>query len=142
MSADLLPDPATDFGARVRERLANDHTIWLTTVGKDGTPQPNPVWFLLEGDELLIYNIASANRLVHIRQRPRVSLNFDSDKGDDIVVIIGEARDASDAPPPHENPAYVTKYGDAMVRISGSLEKFAAVYHVGMRVKMTKVRGF
>jgi PPOX class probable F420-dependent enzyme len=137
-----LPDAGTKFGARVRHRLANEQSIWLTTIGRDGTPQPNPVWFLLDGDELLIYNIASANRLVHIRQRPRVSLNFDSTDGDDVVVITGDAREAPDELPPDQNPAYVQKYGDAMVRVSGSREKFAATYHVGLRVSISKVRGF
>jgi hypothetical protein len=30
-------------GERVRRRLTGEMTIWLTTVGRDGTPQPNPV---------------------------------------------------------------------------------------------------
>lgn len=141
MATDQLPDPDTKFGARVRERLANDHTIWLTTIGKDGTPQPNPVWFLLDGDDLLVYSVESANRLAHIRQRPRVSLNLDSDNGSDVVVITGEARPSDDARP-DQNPAYVAKYGDAMVRVSGTHEKFGDTYHVPMRIKIGKVRGF
>ena len=28
--------------------------IWLTTMGSDGTPQPTPVWFLWDGDNLWI----------------------------------------------------------------------------------------
>lgn len=142
MSADKLPDPNTTFGAKVRDRLAADHTIWLTTIGKDGTPQPNPVWFLLDGDEILVYNIETANRLVHVRQRPRVSLNLDSGGGDDIVIITGDARVSPDEPAPNQNPAYVAKYGDAMVGVSGSQEKFAATYHVGIRITIGKVRGF
>ena len=50
----VLPDAGTPFGDRVRERLVDEQVIWLTTVGADGTPQPNPVWFLWtpeEGDE-------------------------------------------------------------------------------------------
>jgi PPOX class probable F420-dependent enzyme len=137
-----LPDASTKFGARVRERLATEHTIWLTTIGKDGTPQPNPVWFLFDGDDILVYNIETANRLVHIRHRPRVSLNFDSVDGEDVVVITGDARLSPDEVSPIQNPAYVEKYGDAMVRVSGSHEKFAAVYHVGIRVRIGKVRGF
>ncbi|HEX3648518.1 MAG TPA: pyridoxamine 5'-phosphate oxidase family protein, partial [Pseudonocardiaceae bacterium] len=71
MAKDRLPDPDSAFGKAVHDRLANEPLIWLTTIGKDGTPQPNPVWFLYEDGEILIYNVASANRLVHIGQRPR-----------------------------------------------------------------------
>ena len=38
----VLPDPQSPFGARVRERLRDENVIWFTTVGADGTPQPNP----------------------------------------------------------------------------------------------------
>ena len=42
MANQVLPDPSTTFGKRVRERLAEEIVVWLTTVGADGTPQPNP----------------------------------------------------------------------------------------------------
>jgi hypothetical protein len=43
-------DLTTDFGKRAAERLAKEKVIWLTTVGVDGAPQPNPVWFVWESD--------------------------------------------------------------------------------------------
>jgi predicted pyridoxine 5'-phosphate oxidase superfamily flavin-nucleotide-binding protein len=30
--------------------LHEAHVIWLTTVDADGTPHPNPVWILWDGD--------------------------------------------------------------------------------------------
>ena len=32
-------------GERVRRRLTGEMTTWLTTVGRDGTPPPNPAGF-------------------------------------------------------------------------------------------------
>ena len=143
MSADRLPDPNTDFGRMVHERLATEHLIWFTTVGRDGTPQPNPVWFLHEDGEILVYNIKSANRLVHIKDRPRVALNFDADdQGNSIVVITGIARAVPDEPLPTENPAYVAKYAEPMANVSGSTEQFAGIYNQAIRIDITKVRGF
>jgi PPOX class probable F420-dependent enzyme len=134
--------PENSFGERVRERLATETVIWFTTVGADGTPQPNPVWFLWEDDGFLVYNRPDAKRLAHIRQRPRVSLNFDGDgRGGDIVVFLGAARQLEGQPLPHEVPEYMTKYGDAMARISGSAEKFSAAYPVPVRIDVTRVRG-
>ncbi|WP_027942604.1 TIGR03667 family PPOX class F420-dependent oxidoreductase [Amycolatopsis taiwanensis] len=135
--------PNSEFGQRVRERLRSEDVIWFSTVGADGTPQPNPVWFLWQENGFLIYNRADAHRLAHIVHRPQVSLNFDSDgQGNDIVVFTGRAVRLEDQPLPHELPAYVEKYGDAMIRIGGSREKFSADYPVAVRVEVTRVRGF
>jgi hypothetical protein len=38
---------------RVAQRLREDAVIWLTTVAANGTPQPNPVWFLWDGHSVL-----------------------------------------------------------------------------------------
>jgi PPOX class probable F420-dependent enzyme len=138
----LLPDPSTPFGRRVRERLRDDPLVWLTTVGDDGTPQPNPVWFLWDGDSVVVYNRADAQRLRHVRTRPRVSLNFDGDgRGGDIVVITGLAELPEAEPPCHEVPAYVAKYGERMTAISGSPEAFNRAYPVPLCVRPVKVRG-
>lgn len=139
----LMVIPESSFGDRVRERLATETVIWFTTVGADGTPQPNPVWFVWDGDGILTYNRPDANRLAHIRRRPQVSLNFDGNgHGGDIVVFRGLARAPDAQPLPHEVPAYLEKYGDAMASISGSPEKFSADYPVPVMVDVQRVRGF
>jgi len=33
------------YGERVRRPLTGEMTIWLTTAGRDGTPQPHPAGF-------------------------------------------------------------------------------------------------
>ena len=73
--------------------MHEEQAIWITTVSKDGTPQPNPVGFLFQEDKsILIYNMVDANRLNHVVERPQVALHFDSDgTGGDIVVFTGTA---------------------------------------------------
>jgi PPOX class probable F420-dependent enzyme len=143
MVNDALPDPSTPFGRRVAQRLDADTLIWLTTVGSDGTPQPNPVWFIAEGTSVLIYNRPDAVRLAHIRRRPRVALNFDSAAdGDDVVVLVGTATIEPDQAPAHEVDAYREKYAERAAGISGDMERFAAEYSVALRVEVDRVRGF
>jgi PPOX class probable F420-dependent enzyme len=138
----VLPDPSTPFGERALNRLNTELVIWLTTVGKDGTPQPNPVWFLLDNDSLLIYNRPDANRINHIKIRPQVALNLDGNgQGGDIIVATGTASLVDDVPPCDELPAYLAKYGDNMTRVAGSPENFAKAYPVAMRIAISKVRG-
>lgn len=144
MTETALPDPGTPFGERVRHRLGAEQVVWLTTVGKDGTPQPNPVWFLLQDDgSILIYNAVRANRIHHVADRPRVALHFDGDgAGGDIVVLAGTAQRADDIAPAHRNEAYRAKYADGMARVSGSAESFSEQYPVPMRIDITRVRGY
>ena len=144
MTESVLSDPNSPFGERVRRRLREEQAIWITTVGKDGTPQPNPVGFLLQDDNsILIYNMARANRINHVVERPRVALHFDGDgHGGDIVVFSGIAPRADDVSPPHENQAWLAKYRDGMARRSGSAEKFSEEFPVPLRIEITGTRGF
>lgn len=140
---DVLPSADTPFGERVRRRLRDEVCIWLTTVGADGTPQPNPVWFVWDDGDVLIYNRDNARRLDHLRGGSRVSLHFNANaRGGDVVVLAGRAEVSAAEPPAHEMAAYLNKYRDDMIRVSGSLEAFSATYSVPLRVRVSRVRGF
>ncbi|MGZ3584918.1 MAG: TIGR03667 family PPOX class F420-dependent oxidoreductase [Ktedonobacterales bacterium] len=137
----VLPDASTPFGERVARRLREEPVIWLTTVADDGTPQPNPVWFLWDQNEILVYNMSGAKRLEHIAHNSRVSLNFDGNgRGGDIIVITGQARLSQD-PPAHQFPAFVEKYNDFIARSFKAPENFASRYPTPIRITPTKVRG-
>jgi PPOX class probable F420-dependent enzyme len=75
------------------------------TVGRDGTPQPNPVGFLWDGgDSLVIYSQAEAGRLANIRRQPQVWLHFYSNGRDHIVVLTGTAEILDDYPAVPDSP--------------------------------------
>ena len=142
MTSEVIPDRATAYGERVRRRLTDEMMIWLTTVGRDGTPQPNPVGFLWDGgDSLLTYSQTDARRLVNIRRQPLVSLNFDSNGGDDIVVLTGTAEILDDYPAVPDNPAWLEKYGEAIDARFGDAVKFAERFSVPVRIHLTRIRG-
>ncbi|WP_329248013.1 TIGR03667 family PPOX class F420-dependent oxidoreductase [Actinoallomurus sp. NBC_01490] len=143
MVSEVIPDRATAYGERVHRRLTEEMAIWLTTVGRDGTPQPNPVGFLWDGgDSVLIYSQANARRLANIRRQPRVSLNFDGNGGDDIVVLTGTAEILDDHPAVPDNPAWLEKYGEAIDARFGDAVSFAERFSVPIRIHLTRVRGF
>jgi PPOX class probable F420-dependent enzyme len=136
-----LPDPTTEFGARVARRLDEEPVAWLTLVDGSGTPQPAPVWFLWGGESALIYSNHAAKRLQHLRRNPRVSLSFDGNGGD-VVVLTGEITEAPDEPAVPDNPGYLAKYGSW---IAGgpwkTPEVFAETYSAPLRFRPTRVRG-
>lgn len=153
-NANVLPDPSTPFGELVRRRLREESTVWLTTVGPSGTPQPNPVWFLWQEDpgagpgegSFLIYNKNDATRLRGVTARPRVSLNFDRlPDGGGVVVFTGSIELLKDHPPADQVPEYAAKYEQLAARITSgekTLAVFMRDYSVATRIRPDRVRGF
>src|SRR5215207_8906028 len=88
----MVVDTNTEFGARVAERLRNDELLWLTTVSRDGTPQPSLIWFYWDGETILIFSQPNTPKLRNIGANPRVSLNFQAnDEGEDVIILTGHA---------------------------------------------------
>ena len=137
------PDPSTPFGARVQRRLHEARTIWFVSVGRDGTPAPNLVWFHWDGEAtIVVYTRPDARRLVHLAAHPQLALNLDSDgTGGDMIIVSGTAVRDPGQPAADRHPGYLVKYGDAMTGVSGSPEQFAGDFSVPIRVDITKVRG-
>lgn len=123
----------------VSNRLESDKYAWLTTVAKSGQPVPKLVWFFFDGKELTVYSMPSAAKVAHIKARPRVSLNLDSDgNGGGIIVIGGEARiDAVDIDPLGDEH-YRAKYGEYAVSL-GFSEEFLAAYNTRLKISIDKV---
>jgi len=127
--------------ARAARRLAEEPIIWLTTVGPKGQPQPSPVWFVFEDEEFLVYSLAGTARIGNIEANPLVSLNLDGNgRGGDIVVIEGEARIETFAPPSSEVPAYQDKYAALIERNGWTPQSFAADYPIPIRIRPTRFR--
>ena len=142
MSRSGLPqiDQDSDAGVRATERLAKDRIAWFTTVASDGTPQTSPVWFLWDGDEILIYSLESP-RARNVATHDRVSLHLDGNGlGGDILIVEGSARIDGSAPRAAENPGYVGKYESVMEGHGWTPEWFAGRYSVPIRVKPTRFR--
>lgn len=136
-------DLSTEFGRRAAERLANETVIWLTTVRADGQPQSVPVWFLWDGQTLLIYTRPNTQKLRNMARHPRVGLHFNTDeRGDDVVRIEGTAQVLPDFPPATQVPEMIDKYRAGIARIGMDPESFAHVYSVAIRVTPERVRGW
>jgi PPOX class probable F420-dependent enzyme len=115
-----------DLGQEVSSRLESDHCGWLTTVAKSGQPVPRLVWFYFDGADLTVYSMPQAAKVAHIKARPQVSLNLDSDgNGGGIIVIGGIAKvDATDVDCRDDGP-YWAKYREDAAEI-GMTEELGA----------------
>lgn len=138
----LQVDPATEFGARVERRLTEEELIWLTTLNPNGRPASVPVWFLWDGEAILIYSQPNAPKVRNIERHGQVELHFNSNAGGgDVVRIEGQAVIDRAAPPATGVPAMIEKYRAGIQRIGTTPEGFAGAYSTPVRVTPGKVRG-
>jgi PPOX class probable F420-dependent enzyme len=136
-------DTDSAFGARAASRLAADYVAWLVTVNPAGLPQPNPVWYLWQGDGALLYSQRDRPKLRNIAANPRVAFHLDTrDGGDDVVILSGVARIAPELPPANEVADYVAKYADGISNQGMTPETFAAEYSVPVRFDARRIRGY
>jgi PPOX class probable F420-dependent enzyme len=136
-------DTSTDFGKRIARQLGDETVVWLTTVGKSGTPAPNPVWFLWHGEQVLIASQPDKAKLHNIAAHPRVALNFNAThSGGDVGVISGTAEIDDNPISGDELAAYNSKYGQDIAHLGMTNDQFHADYSVLVRITPDKLRGF
>ena len=136
---------AFELTAHAERRLTTDEIAWLTTVTPSGKPLPRPVWFVWDGEAIIIYSLNGAARLGYIEHNPQVTVHFNSAGGDDIVVISGTAQVLPDAPPPSQFPGLLDKYGPLMERISQAPREQAAKWYddnYGVAIRVTPERSW
>lgn len=126
-----------------RSRLESEMVIWFTSVRGDGQPQTSVVWFLLDGDEILVYSKDGTIRNTNVANHPRVALNLDGNgRGGAVVTIEGTARIDDQTPEPKDNEAYLAKYGKLIESYRWTPEGFGRDYPVPIRVAIDRVRSF
>ncbi|MGZ9235382.1 MAG: TIGR03667 family PPOX class F420-dependent oxidoreductase [Anaerolineales bacterium] len=139
-----MVDLTSKFGRAVKQHLANQYVIWLTTVDSKLTPQPRPVWFIWENDSFLIYSQPNAQKVKHISKNPRVALHFNTDETGDkhVIVFIAEASIDPNCPPAHEVPAYLEKYEEGIAALEMTPQEFSREYSTAIKIRPTEVRGW
>jgi PPOX class probable F420-dependent enzyme len=136
-------DWTSDLGQRIRKELHDELVVWMTTTSSDGTPQPNPVWFVTDGDDVIVYSHHSAARNTNIERNPRVALNFNSDfHADRMSVIIGTAAVDPTLPPTKDHADFQRRYGTLIPGIDMTIEEHSDTYSVPIRITPTKIRGW
>lgn len=140
----MIIDPTSELGAKVTRRVEEQTLAWLTTVASDGTPQPNPVWFLRDGDAFLIFSKPGQAKLANIARHPRVSLNLEATEDQEqITVFTGSAEVAGAASVGQDLlDRYAARYADRLPGIGMTREQYEAAYTVVIRFTPDKLRGW
>ena len=124
-----------------QRRIAKDRVAWLTTVTDSGVPAPNPVWFVPDGEDLLVYTSPTSRRVHNLAARPVATLHFNSDEhGGDVVVITADV-EVTHGQPPSAFPGYLAKYeADILGPLATTVEAIDGTYNTRLRLRPRKVR--
>lgn len=135
-----MTDSTIDIPGEARRRLDSEQVVWLTTIADSGRPAPNPVWFVQDGDDIVVFSSPTSHRVRNVSRRPQVALNFNSDsRGGDVVVISGTATATPNVAPSSLAP-YLAKYEAAVVdELQTTVEAIDAVYNTEIRIRPTSI---
>ena len=134
-------DPSSKAHAHADRRLRAEPVAWLTTVRADGQPQSTPVWFVWDGETVLLYSQPDAPKVGNVTANPRVSLHLNDDgTGDDVVTLEGAATVEPDTPRADRVEGYLAKYQAAIADLGYEPGPFARTYSTAIRVRPTRLR--
>jgi PPOX class probable F420-dependent enzyme len=140
MSPSVL-DTTSAAGARADRRLHGDIVIWLTTVSPRAIPQASPVWFLWDGEGLLLWSKPDTAKVRNIATHPMVSVHLDGNgRGGDIVTMEARAERIDGAVPGESVDRYLDKYAQQITRIGLDRERMLQVYSVPYRITPVRAR--
>jgi PPOX class probable F420-dependent enzyme len=136
-------DVTTSWGQHAEQRLRSNIIAWLTTVGSDGRPYTVPVWFLWDGNTILIFSQPRKQKIRNLRNNARVTLALDDTRqGEDVVIVEGTAELLDNPEISVMLPEYVEKYGALIQGLGWTPASMAADYSVGIRVTPMKFRSW
>ena len=133
------------FATRPELALELDQELvgWLTTVAPTGQPQSSIVWFLRDGDDLLVYSQAAARKLNNIAANPKIAFNLRGDPPGDRIASFEATATIDRSPiPAHEVPSYLAKYEGEIVRLGWTPPVFASDYPVLIRLHIDRIRSW
>jgi len=133
-------DLTKERDAQIDQHLRDDYVIWLNSVRPDGRPHAVVVWFLWDGDSVLIFSKPNNQKVRNIANNENVLLAVDNTHdGADPITIEGTATLLAPGVIDAASPAYVAKYAEEMKGINTTPERMAAEYSQAIRIQLSKV---
>lgn len=134
-------DSITEAGDRVRQMLETELQGWFTTVDSEGFPQPTTVWFIRDGDSIVIYSVPGKPKLGNIEARDQASFHLNSDPmGKRWLVMVGKAEVDQSIPSFSKVERYLAKYRQALEHWGMDIETTAKEYSVAIRFVPSRIR--
>ena len=116
-----MPTPLLDGAqpdlAHIGGRLSVEPIAWLGTTRPDGRPHNVPVWFLWQDPVIVVFTPRRSQKVKNLAATPACVVTLDSaDGGNDIVIVEGRGRVATDAEITPMDDAFAAKYESLMTQ--------------------------
>jgi PPOX class probable F420-dependent enzyme len=91
----LRPDEVTSY-------LAAARTAVLVTIGPDGVPDPVGMWFVMDGDDVVMRTYTKSQKVLNLHRDPRVSVlvedgeTYDTLRGVQLTGRVSLSRDVDE----------------------------------------------
>ena len=123
---------------RARAFLQERRFAVLGTINKDGSPQLTTMWYLLEGDTIVMNTKAGRTKERNMRRDPRISVCVAD--GYDYVTITGRAEMIDDPQiAQHDIFRLATRYDGIESAKQQMEEKFSKETRVSLRLKPEQI---
>ena len=125
--------------AHTAGRLTTDEMLWLATVRPDGRPHIVPVWFLWQGETILVFSKPNNQKIRNLRQNAAVTVSLDNtDRGDDVIILEGTAELIDDPDVTTTLPAFASKYASLLADLRWTAETMSREYSQAIRVTISR----
>jgi len=122
------------FDNSLRTMLEKPVIARFTTVRPDGYPHTVPVWFLLDGDDLLVFSLRDTRKVKNALAHPKGCLSLGGDPpGSPGYLIDGDLTVADD--PEHVMAARITHHYEAPEKAEEDLAAWRDEDFVVLRLK-------
>jgi PPOX class probable F420-dependent enzyme len=133
--------PVVRMPARVRTFLAEVHYATIGTTDPDGSPRQAIIWYLLEGDELVVNSRVGRRWPTNLLRDGRVSLAVvDSADGMRWVGLSGVVVPVRDRVTAQADiAAMARRYNDDPEDIAGLIRTFESMERISFRIRVTAI---
>lgn len=133
--------PVVRLPARVRTFLAEVHYATIGTIDPDGSPRQAVIWYLLEGDELVVNSRVGRRWPTNLLRDGRVSLAVvDSADGMRWVGLSGVVVPVTDRGTAQADiAAMARRYNDDPEDIAGLIRRFESMERISFRIRVTAI---
>ncbi len=126
------------FDARARETLSKPVIIRVSTISPEGYPHTTPVWFILDGDDLVVFTSPNTQKAKNVRANPKGSLTIGGDPvGSPCYLVEGDFGVEDD--PDHAWTSKITHHYEPPDRAQQWLDAWKNDEHVILRLKPRRV---
>jgi general stress protein 26 len=124
--------------SEARKFLEKPHTARMSTIDGQGFPHTVPVWYKLDGDDVVVMGTRTTKKVAHMRNNPKGAVSIGGGQGDDAGYLLkGEWRVEEDSDKYWQQT--ITRYYEPPEKAEADLADWVDLDIIVMRLKTSKV---